>query len=92
MSRSRHIEAQIIPALKQIEAGRTAEDAARELWGVQAHDLRLEGEVGGMEASETQKPRALEDKNGRLKRLVPDLSLDGETLKASKSLRRTKEV
>ena len=30
MSKSRHTEAQIIAALKQIEAGRTAEDVARE--------------------------------------------------------------
>jgi putative transposase len=41
---------------------------------VQAHDLRLEGEA--------QKLRALEDENGRLKRLVADLSLDREMLKA----------
>ena len=37
---------------------------------------------GGMEASEAQKLRALEDENGRLKRLVADLSLDCEMLKA----------
>ena len=37
---------------------------------------------GGMDASEAQKLRALEDENGRLKRLVADLSLDREMLKA----------
>lgn len=30
MSRSRHTEAQIIAALKQVEAGRTVDDMARE--------------------------------------------------------------
>jgi putative transposase len=35
-----------------------------------------------MEASQAQKLRALEDENGRLKRLVADLSLDREMLKA----------
>ena len=30
MSKSKHTEAQIITALKQVEAGRTAEDVARE--------------------------------------------------------------
>ncbi len=30
MSKSKHSEAQIIAALKQVEAGRTAEDVARE--------------------------------------------------------------
>jgi hypothetical protein len=37
---------------------------------------------GGIEVSEAQKLRALEDENGRLKRLVADLSLDREMLKA----------
>jgi hypothetical protein len=45
MSRSKHSEAQIITALKEVEAGRTADDVAREYWSVEAHDLRLEGEV-----------------------------------------------
>ena len=45
MSRSRHTEAQIIAALKQVEAGRTVEDVARECGVSQAHDLRLEGQV-----------------------------------------------
>ncbi len=45
MSKSHHTEAQMIGALKQLEAGRTAEDIGREL-GVSKHtDLRLEGEV-----------------------------------------------
>ena len=35
-----------------------------------------------MDASEAQKLWALEDENGRLKRLVADLSLDREMLKA----------
>jgi putative transposase len=48
----------------------------------QAYDLCLEGEVRGMEASEAQKLRALEDENGRLKRLTADLSLNREMLKA----------
>jgi hypothetical protein len=44
MSVSRHSEAQITGALKQLEAGRKAEDVARDL-GVSKHDLRVEGEV-----------------------------------------------
>ena len=38
MSKSRHTEAQIITALKQVEAGRTAEDVAREQ-GVSKHTI-----------------------------------------------------
>jgi putative transposase len=37
---------------------------------------------GGMDASEAQRLRWLEDENSRLKRLVADLSLDREMLKA----------
>lgn len=42
MSTSRHTEAQIIGALKQLKAGRKAQDVAREVGSFQAHDLRLE--------------------------------------------------
>ena len=45
MSKSKHTEAQMIAALKQVEAGRKVEDVAREVWGVEAHHLCLEGEV-----------------------------------------------
>ncbi len=38
MSQSRHTEAQIIAALKQVEAGRTTDDVAREE-GVSKHTL-----------------------------------------------------
>jgi transposase-like protein len=38
MSRSRHTEAQMIGALKQLEAGREAEDVAREV-GVSKHAI-----------------------------------------------------
>ena len=82
MGRSRHTEAQIIGALKQIEAGRKAEEVAREV-GVSKHTIYAwKAKFGGMDASEAQKLRQLEDENGRLKRLVADLSLDREMLKA----------
>ena len=45
MSKSRHTEVQIIAALKQVEAGRTAEDVARE-YGVSKHTIYAwEGQV-----------------------------------------------
>ena len=44
MSVSKHSEAQMI-ALKQLEAGRKAEDVARDGGGVEAHHLRLDSEV-----------------------------------------------
>jgi putative transposase len=82
MTVSKHNEAEIIAALKQVEAGRTAEDVAREC-GVSKHTIYAwKAKYGGMDASEAQRLRQLEDENSRLKRLVADLSLDWEMLKA----------
>ena len=54
MSRSRHTEAQIIAALKQVEAGRTVEDVAREQ-GVSKHTIYAwKSKYGGMEVSEAE--------------------------------------
>ena len=82
MGRSRHTEAQIIAALKQVEAGRTVDDVARECGVSQATIYTWKSKYGGLEVSEAQRLRALEDENSRLKRLVADLSLDREMLKA----------
>ena len=82
MSRGKHTEAQIIAALKQVEAGRRVEDVAREV-GVSQHTIYAwKAKYGGMEVNEAQRLRSLEDENSRLKRLVADLSLDREMLKA----------
>jgi putative transposase len=82
MSRSRHTEGEMIGALKQMEAGRRAEEVGREL-GVSKHTLYAwKAKYGGMRVSEAQRLRQLEDENQRLKRLVADLSLDKEMLKA----------
>ena len=82
MSKSRHTEAQMIGALKQLEAGRRAEDVAREV-GVSKHTIYAwKAKYGGLDVNEAQRLRQLEDENHRLKKLVADLSLDKEMLKA----------
>jgi len=78
MSKSRHTEAQIIGALKQLEAGRKAEDVAREV-GVSKHTIYAwKAKYGGMDVSQAQEAKQLRDENTRLRKLVADLSLDKE--------------
>jgi putative transposase len=82
MGKSRHTEAQIIAALKQVEAGRAVDDVAREYGVSQATIYTWKAKFGGMDVSEAQRLRSLEDENSGLKRLVAGLSLDREMLKA----------
>jgi putative transposase len=82
MSRSKHTEAQMIAALKQVEAGRATEDVAREC-GVSKHTLYAwKAKYGGMDATQAQEAKQLRDENGRLRKLVADLSLDKEALQS----------
>ncbi len=82
MKRGRFSEEQIIGVLKQHEAGRKVTDLAREIGVSEATIYTWKSKYGGMEVSDAQKLRALEDENRRLKHLVADLSLDKEVLKA----------
>src|ERR1700687_2958622 len=82
MSKSRHTEGQMIGALKQLDAGRKAEDVAREV-GVSKHTIYAwKAKYGGMDVSQAQEAKQLRDENTKLRKLVADLSLDKEMLKA----------
>jgi putative transposase len=82
MAKGKHGEAEMIGALKQLEAGRKAEDIGREL-GVSKHTIYAwKAKYGGMTVSEAQEAKQLREENTRLKKLVVDLSLDKEMLKA----------
>jgi putative transposase len=82
MSKRKYSEVEMIGALKQLEAGRTAAEIGREM-GVSKHTIYAwKAKYGGMSVGEAQRLRELEDENRRLKSLVADLSLDKEMLKA----------
>ena len=65
MSKSRYTEAQMIGALKQLEAGRKAEDVAREV-GISKHtSYARKAKYGGMDVSQAQEAKQLREGSGR---------------------------
>ena len=82
MSKSSHTEAEIIEALKQVEAGRNAADVGRQ-YGVSKHTVYAwKAKYGGLELSDAQELKQLREENARLKKLVADLSLDKDMLQS----------
>jgi len=82
MKKSRYTEEQIIAILKQHEAGVKTSDLCREHGISDATFYNWKAKYGGLDVSEAQRLRQMEDENRRLKALVADLSLDKEALKA----------
>jgi len=82
MKKGRFTEEQIIGVLKQHEAGRKVPELAREIGVSDATIYTWKSKYGGMDVSEAQRLKGLEDENRRLKHLVADLSLDKEILKS----------
>lgn len=82
MKKGRYSEEQIIGVLKQMEAGRTVKDLARELGVSEATLYTWKSKYGGLDVSEARRLKELEDENRRLKHMVADLSLEKEALKA----------
>jgi putative transposase len=57
------------------------QELAREIGVSEATIYTWKSKYGGMDVSEAQRLKSLEDENRRLKQLVADLSLDKEALK-----------
>ena len=84
MARKTSVE-KIVQALRQAEVlqgqGRTVAEACRELAISEQTFYRWKKEYGSLKMDQAKRLRELENENGRLKKLVADLSLDNAILK-----------
>lgn len=80
MRKSRFTDAQITFALKQVEVGVPVAEICRKYGITEQTYYRWRKKYGGLEASEVNRLRQLEEENGKLKQLVADLSLDKKIL------------
>ncbi len=81
--KSKFSDAQIIGAIKEVEAGASAKEIARKM-GVSYETMnRWRARFGGMTVSEAQEKRRLEDENSKLKRIVAQYALEIDSLKVA---------
>ena len=81
MKKSRYSENQIITILKEAEAGVSLQDLSRKYGFSRSSFYKWKAKYSGLEASDLQRLRELEEENRRLKQMYADLSLEHEVLK-----------
>ena len=81
MRKSRFTEVQIIGMIKEQEAGMATAEVCRRHGLGPATFYNLKARYGGMDVSDAQRLRALDDENGKLERLLADAMRDNVVLK-----------
>lgn len=81
MKKSRFSEAQIIGILRQQGQGQTVAQICREHGISEPTFYQWKSKYGGLEVTELQRLKHLEEENRRLKQLVADLSLENQVVK-----------
>jgi putative transposase len=82
MRRSKFTDEQILAIVKEGEAGRKVADLCRANGITEQTYYRWKAKYGGMELSELQRLKQVEDENRRLKHIVAEQTLDIQALKA----------
>jgi len=89
MKKNRHSSEQIVKMLREAEAkiaeGRTVEEVCREMGVSDATYYKWRKSYGQMKVDQVKRLKDLEKENGRLKKLVADLSLDKAILQEALS-------
>jgi transposase-like protein len=85
MPKQRYKPEQIVNLLRKIEVelanGKTTPQAAREVGITEQTYYRWRKEFGGLKLDQAKRLKELEKENGRLKRLVAELSLEKQVLR-----------
>ena len=81
MKRSRFSEEQIIGILREQEAGSLTADVCRKHGVSSATFYKWKAEFGGLDVSDARRLKALEDENGKLKKLLAETMRDIAILK-----------
>ena len=81
MKRSRFSEEQIISILREQEAGSPTADVCRKHGISSATFYKWKSKFGGLEVSDARRLKALEDENGKLKKLLAEAMLDNAMLR-----------
>jgi putative transposase len=81
MKRSRFSEEQIIAILREHEAGSPTADVCRKHGVSSATFYKWKAKFGGLDVSDARRLKALEDENGKLKKLLAETMLDIAILK-----------
>jgi len=84
MKRKRHSPEQVIRKLREgdrmLSEGKTIAEVCQQLEIVEATFHRWRNQYGGMKADDAKQLKELQVENGRLKKLVADLTLDKQIL------------
>ena len=81
MKKKRHSVEQIMRILRQAECGQAVQEICREHNISEQTYYRWKRKYGGMEVSEAQRLKQLEEENRRLKNMVADQALHIQVLK-----------
>jgi len=79
--KKRYTEEQIVQALRQVESGMAVKELCRQMGVSETTYYYWRKKFHGMEVSDVRRMRSLEAENGKLKRIVADLTLDNLMLK-----------